>query len=238
MIILDVIAVIGQVFTHVYFYLTIDDYKIFEDYHYLSLMSAMGIGTFMAYALVFADKIWMKLFLILFTLLLSATIGHASAFLSTFIIIIPFLIVKLKMNIPAMFGSLILLLILFFLVLPSFSDVNAWWRIIYWRETITESILINYGILGYGFGDPYVSQEIAAKFSDEIMYSFENVGTSEVYLAPANNFLMTIIHHLGFVPAFLVLLPLKDTFKWFLTRKNKADFNKNIFSYFLYYVQP
>jgi len=220
------IAFVGQILTHIYNYIVIKDYAIFEDYHYLSLMSAMGIGVFLGYIMVF-EKGLTRWILGIIALFLSITLGHASAFLSSFVVVIAFLGIRLKLNPWVFMGTLILIMVSFTRILPSFQDVNAEWRLIYWKGILKESINENYGIAGDGFGGPYVNGETQKALLNSLDYSFETVGPDETYLGPPNNFVILMIHHLGLVPGLIILVALLPIAKWFFSfRKEPSDKRK------------
>lgn len=152
-----------------------------------------------------------KFFSSLLTFLISISIHHDSLYLALFIIWALYFFIHLSKNkkIFSMIVSLILVVLLFVL-LPSFTDVNAHWRLIYW-QAVVEQIVENYFILGDGFGIQYISDKTIEKLN-QLMISKGHINTliteGEKYTSGAHNSFLSLAQHLGLASLFLLFYPL------------------------------
>ena len=100
-------------------------------------MSVVGLVVLAAYVLVFVSKKVFKLIGIGAILALSTTLGHASAFLSVFLVTTVYLILRVPRRVKVIGGVITLIIIIgFILFLPQFSDNNAEWRLIFWKYSL------------------------------------------------------------------------------------------------------
>jgi len=102
------------------------------------------------------------------------------------------------------------------LQLPQFTDANASWRLMYWNHVLETSVSKNWLIFGNGFGLPYMTIEFAQTLADKINSTFMLTGVNnefERWVTPPHNSFLTIVHHIGLLPAFLILIPLKNFLK-------------------------
>lgn len=106
--------------------------------------------------------------------------------------------------------TVLILVVLLFVLLPSFTDVNAHWRLIYW-QAVVEQIVENYFILGDGFGIQYISDETIEKLN-QLMISKGHINTliteGEKYTTGAHNSFLSFAQHLGLLSVFLLFYPL------------------------------
>jgi hypothetical protein len=105
---------------------------------------------------------------------------------------------------------------------PSFTDVNAHWRLIYW-QAVVEQIVENYFILGDGFGIQYISDKTIEKLN-QLMISEGHVYTviteEEKYTTGAHNSFLSFGQHLGLASLFLLFYPLVIGIKGLKIRDN------------------
>lgn len=152
-----------------------------------------------------------KFFSSLLTFLISISIHHDSLYLTLFIIWTLYFFIHLDKNkkIFSVIVSLIIVVLLFVLF-PSFTDVNAHWRLIYW-QAVVEQIVENYFILGDGFGIQYISDETIEKLN-QFMISKGHINIliteGEKYTTGAHNSFLSFAQHLGVLSIFLLFYPL------------------------------
>lgn len=148
--------------------------------------------------------------LFVFCFLISLTIGHDSVYLSMVLSasIYIFIISSKKLK----FFISFVLIVLFFITMnhiPSFTDVNANWRLIFW-EDMAKRIADNYFLIGEGFGVNLVSEE-TLKTLNSLMSSHGHnvsiVGEERFTNGPHNSFL-TITFHNGLISLLAIFAPL------------------------------
>ena len=189
-----------------------------------SPMIKMGIIFFSVYV-VTSSKIntIYKAPLFVFCFLISLTIGHDSVYLSMVLSasIYIFIISSKKLKFIISF----VLIVLFFITMnytPSFTDVNANWRLIFW-EDMAKRIADNYFFIGEGFGVNLVSEETLKVLNNLMSYHGHNVslvGEERFTNGPHNSFL-TIAFHNGLISLLTLFLPLfYYAFKLWPLKKN------------------
>jgi hypothetical protein len=106
--------------------------------------------------------------------------------------------------------------------IPSFTDVNANWRLIFW-EDMAKRIADNYFFIGEGFGVNLVSEETLKVLNNLMSYHGYNVslvGEERFTNGPHNSFL-TIAFHNGLISLLTLFLPLfYYAFKLWPLKKN------------------
>ena len=210
-------SVILQVIFIAYGYLFIHGFSLFEqgEYNYFSPLTIFGIISYGAYVLAFEPHAVKRYGKFIFALILSTSLGHSSAFFALFVIIMVHLFIKITplQSLIAVFIILFAILMLF--LLPQFNDANAGWRLLYWKHVLLRLTLFKYGILGYGFGQPYMTPEYA-EYLNEVLHSpimLDNYAPMARYLAPPHNSLLSFAFHIGLLRSFLLLMPLRQYFK-------------------------
>jgi O-antigen ligase len=120
--------------------------------------------------------------------------------------------------------------------LPSFRDVNAEWRLLYWKHVLHNVVVQHYMILGNGFGRPFMTYDFAlylnATLHSPIM--IDELYPMARYLSPPHNSILTILFHVGLLPGLLLVIPLRRFFGQILLRSRSADPSVN----FLVYALP
>lgn len=203
-------------------YLLKQDIQPFFQRYYYSTMIIMGIFIFTSYVLIFIKKLYYKLILSSFALIISFSVGHDSAYLGVIIIIFTYFFIHSKFKLLIVTGSLFCL-VLIFIYFPSFGDVNVKWRLLYWKASLSQ-VLDNYLILGNGFGMPYSSTETFDKLNNLMIstghprITFE--GEQLYSVAPHNSFI-TMLIHVGISSILLLLYPLFYLFKTKILQENK-----------------
>jgi hypothetical protein len=221
-ILISIASVIIQLVYTVYLAIFTDDFSLFGHFNYYSSMVIVGIIVFGAYVLVFVNSRIIKVVLVLFYLILSMTLGHASAFLAAFTVFIGYIIIRLplKAKITGVI-SFIISVFIFLVFLPQFNDHNAEWRLIFWKYSLKDIVLQYYTVLGHGFGVPYPSQEMLGAFSENINSPWFDLRPGDMYLIPMHNSFITIAFHVGLVPSLLFFIPLFNPIKETLLTKNE-----------------
>ncbi len=227
-ILIGIVSVPIQIGTHIYNFVTIENYPLFNRFNYFSLLGVIGVIVSGAYVLIYQKKILRKIGLFVLILFISVTLGHSSAFLSVFVTLFVYFILVSKMQIKLV--TLVILVVSiwgFFLYFPQFSDRNSKWRLLYWKETVKESVVDYYGVLGHGFGVPFVSEEAIPKFQEQLDYNIFESQPEEQLLSPMHNSFITIIFHVGLLPGLLILIPLWPAFRY-LFRRNRSSNNTKL----------
>ena len=215
-------SVIIQIVYLLYLTAFIDDFSLFGNFNYYSKMTVVGIIVFGSYVLVFVKKPMLKILLGLFYILLSTTLGHSSAFLAAFAIIISYIILQLPLKIKLVgLVFMVISVVLFIVLLPQFSDNNAEWRLIFWKYSLKDIITNYYSILGHGFGVPYPTQEALDALRDNLNSPYFEVRPEEQYLSPMHNSFITMAFHIGLLPSLLIFIPLFKPFKETISTKNE-----------------
>jgi hypothetical protein len=179
-----------------------------EEYNYLSPLVIMLVICCSAYAFSFSKGI-VLFFILSLCILVSLTLGHSSAVLPIVIIAflhfflnIRFVIIKsiiFVIGVSCLIGTI--------LFIPSFTDVNAIWRLLYWSLALQNIIIENFGLLGNGFGVAYCSEQdikvlLLAFGSANDLDIFE-----ERFLKAFHNSFLTICFHIGLLPGLLIFYP-------------------------------
>jgi hypothetical protein len=181
-----------------------------------------------AYVLIYQKNILRKVGLFALILFISVTLGHSSAFLSVFVLLFVYFILVSKWQIKLTTLAVLAISIWgFLLYFPQFSDHNSKWRLLFWKETIKESVMVYYGVLGHGFGVPFVSQEAIPKFREQLDYNIFEHQPKEQLLSPMHNSFITIIFHVGLLPGLLILIPLWPAFQY-LFKRNRLNNNTKL----------
>jgi len=83
-ILIGIVSIPIQVGTHIYNFITIENYPLFNRFNYFSLLGVMGIIVSGAYVLIYQSNILRKAGFFALILFISVTLGHASAFFVCF----------------------------------------------------------------------------------------------------------------------------------------------------------
>lgn len=229
-VLIGLVSVIIQMGYHGYLAIFSDHYLPFGEFNYFSKMGILGIIVFGAWALCFIKNTRIKWSLVAFYLFLSTTLGHSSAFLACFVVVMTYLMLgtsrKVKITALTFLGLSLLLFILF---LPQFSDQNAEWRLVYWKSALGEILKSHFALLGHGFGAPYASQEVIDAFREQINSPWFEVRPEEAYVTPMHNSFITFAFHIGLIPSLLLFIPLKKAIRYFIKVKHHTKFPKNDF---------
>lgn len=179
-----------------------------EKYNYLSPLVIMLVICCSAYAFSFTKGI-LTFSILSLCILVSLTLGHASAILPILAIIfmhlflnIRFVIIKIVIFV---IGVCSLIGAIFFM--PSFMDVNAIWRLYFWSLGLESVIIDNFGLLGNGFGVAYCSEE-DIKALTLVFGSANDLDIfEERFLKAFHNSFLTICFHIGLLPGLLIFYP-------------------------------
>jgi len=207
-----------------------DGFSLFGNMNYFSKMSLVGTIIAGAYVMVFIKKPFYKWLFAIAYITLTTTLGHSSAFLGAFAIVVTYIILQLP-NKVKIAGAVIMgiAVLAFFLLLPQFSDDNAEWRLVFWKYSLKDIITNYYTVLGHGFGVPYPTQETLDALRENLNSPWFEVRPEEMYTSPMHNSFITLAFHIGLLPSLIIFVPLIKPFKeTFLTNSNlrnpQADF--------------
>jgi hypothetical protein len=222
-------AVIAQCIYLTYGFFFVPGFSVFEktDYNYFTPLVVMGIITFCADAITDNRSLLIKIVKFTAGLTLSLTLGHSSAFLAVFVILMFYAYVKIR-PIQRLFSfAFILIAVLMLLFLPQFTDTNATWRLLYWKHIMIRSVTDGYLIFGHGFGKAYMTYDYAL-YMYEVLRSrvmIDEYYPMARYLSPPHNSILTLVFHIGLLPALLFFTPLRLLFKQLFLRKVPGDDN-------------
>ncbi len=222
-------SVILQIIFILYGYLFINNFSLFKEgeYNYFSPLIIFGIISYGAISLAFEEKILPRFLKFLGCLVLSTTLGHASAFLSIFCIGLLYFFMRIKPIQRLIAVCIILSALLILFLLPQFRDANAGWRLLYWGHVLKESVVTKYGVLGSGFGQPFMSYDFAVYINETIHSAImmDDYYPLARYLSPPHNSWLSFIFHIGLLPALLFLVPLKNV--WLTIMLSPLPVNRN-----------
>jgi hypothetical protein len=198
-----------------------------SDYNYFSPLVIMGIITYCADVLSNDEGPVKKSLKFIFGMAIALTLGHSSAFLAVFIILMLYAYIRIKPIQRLLSFVFIIAAVLSLFLLPQFTDFNAGWRLLYWKHILQRSVVDGYLILGHGFGDHYMTDEYA-RYVDRVLDSkgmIDQYYPMASYLNPPHNSILTIVFHVGLIPALLFFVPLIRFFKQMFFEKLPDDKN-------------
>jgi hypothetical protein len=167
-----------------------------------------------------------KQFAFILLFILSLTFGHDSAYLSLIAVYVIYYFLKaskyLKIGIILFFLMLIAAL---FLTVTTFTDVNMYWRLIYWGDTLRLMVADGTIFIGRGFGIPYLEQSTLESLNnlvinDKVSFQFPEVVGK--YVVPPHNSFVTMVIHLGIFSLAFLIFPLKRLFVTKTLKENKS----------------
>jgi|GEM_PF-928133 hypothetical protein len=205
------------------------------DYNYFSPLAVFGIITYSAMVPAYEKNIYLRWVKLIFALFLSTTIGHSSAFLAVFIVILVYFLTRIRPLHRFIAVGICLSAVLALELLPSFRDANASWRLLYWKHVLNNIVFQHYLILGNGFGRPYMTYDYAV-YINSVLHSpimLDELYPMARYLAPPHNSLLTIMFHVGLLPTLLLFIPLGRFFTRILLKPRSADPSVNFLVYAL-----
>jgi len=199
------------------------DVPIVNERNSYSPIIIMGFFVLTSFILTASFTNFFKFILLSLTIVVSYSIGHDSVYLGLIIIIATYFFIYSKKNIRIGIIVLSILIgVLVILYVPSFTDVNMQWRLIFWKDVISK-IGDNYLILGDGFGAPYASNETIENLNNLMLnngYSAQIFGDEKYLTAPHNSFLSMFLH-IGVLSVLLLLYPFAKVFYSGVDLKNK-----------------
>lgn len=197
------LSIIIQLIYYAYGFLFVPGFSLFgtSNYPYYSPLGIMGIITYAGYTLAYPVKY--KSIKFIGVLLISTMLGHSSVFLAVFLMGFTYLLLWINMFQRGIFISFGMLIIFLLTFLPQFNDANASWRMLYWHHIFEQTVnLDTYGLVGNGFGKPYMSYEYA-KYIESIIGPTDLAKDSKYllrWLTPPHNSFLTFIYHIGVFP--------------------------------------
>jgi len=205
-------AVVCVLIQLIYFgnlFLNTDNLIVNERNSYSPIIT-MGFFVLVSFILTSVLSRLLKFIILSLVIITSYSIGHDSVYLGLSIIIITYIFLNCNKNMRiAIIALSILIGILVMIYIPSFTDVNMQWRLIFWKDVMSR-IVDNYLIFGDGFGVVYARNETIENLNDLMLASGQNIlieGNEKFITAPHNSFL-SILLHTGILPVLLLLFPL------------------------------
>jgi hypothetical protein len=227
--ILGRLSVFVQAIYLVYGYGFIPGFSILEatDYSYFSPLVIMGIITYAADVITRQSSIFIKALKFVFAMVLAFSTGHSSAFLGIFIVLLVYAYIKIKPYQRYVSFLFILMAVLSLFLLPQFTDFNASWRIYFWKHILNRSVSDGYLLLGHGFGKPYMTYDYALVMYKALNSSIvvERYYPEVKYVVPPHNSILTIVFHIGMIPALLFFFPMIKMFQQIFVKKFPEDNN-------------
>lgn len=207
-----------------YLFLYIGINPFFERW-YFSPIVMMGFFIFASAVLIDVKGKVLKNILYLGVFIVALSTGHDSTYLSLVLIYIGYLFVvisrknRIILTIFLLFGSLSV-----FYFIPSFTDANVQWRLIFWKNSLLR-IANNYFVFGEGYGIPYASEntlsQLNALYPD--LPSSPRITEEENYvIAPHNSFLSMAIH-VGILSILFLFYPVLRFFNLKRLRMDKEE---------------
>jgi O-antigen ligase len=145
---------------------------------------------------------------------MSFSVGHDSTYLSLALIYFAYLFIKSSKKHKIILSSFLLVVVIaVFVFIPSFTDVNVQWRLMFWKDSLLK-MANNYFIFGDGFGIQYASDETISKLNElypETLHSPRIIGNEKYFSAPHNSFLSMSIH-IGILSLIFLFYPIKRLF--------------------------
>ena len=206
-----IVCIIVQILYVLYLILYAGINPFFER-RYLSPMVIMGFFVAASYILVSLKSKLLKHFLFLLVFIVSFSTGHDSTYLGLALIYIAYLFLISSKNYRIILSvSLLVGIVLIVVFIPSFTDVNVKWRLLYWQDALWR-IANNYVVIGDGFGISYVREETIKNLNavyPDVPFSPKINGDEKYLSAPHNSFLSMAIH-LGLLSIIFLFYPLKS----------------------------
>jgi hypothetical protein len=196
-------------FIYVFYFLIFKDKSLFFNRNYFTPIVVVGLFIAASYALTHIKNVYLKVLSFIGIFLLSFSTGHDSIYLSLAVIFgfYVFYHASKKMKIVSVI-AIILLVVCVFVFIPSFSDVNMQWRLLYWGDVLNR-VVANYFIVGDGFGVPYATDGGIEKLNSLMTSHGHDVQIidDEKYVSAPHNSFLTMMIHVGFIPLLLLFFP-------------------------------
>ena len=227
--ILVYISIIGAIMQFIYLFGIIIGSGIsvlFEDnvYHYYTPAVIIALIVCITYMIVYKRKNIFNTILIILLFLSIVSTGHSSAVLAAFFIIALYYLHNLKIKSYLTIIIILMILVSAIILDPQFRDMNALWRLQYWKYALETIVFKKYVVFGQGYGVSYISGDYLYNLG---LDKYINYKYSEAYLASFHNSFLSIWYHLGVIPMILILIP--------IIKKSSKYLNKNDDYYFIYY---
>ncbi len=208
------IACLSIQILYVFYYLLLKGENPFFERNYFSPIIILGLFIIASFILVKIQNKYLKHILFLFVFLISFSTGHDSTYLSLALIYFSYLFILSSKTYKIILSMFLLIgVIMMFVFLPSFADVNVKWRLMFWKDSLSQ-ITDNFLIFGDGFGLQYASDETILNLNNlfsNIPYGPQILGDDKYLCAPHNSFL-TMAIHIGILSIILLFFPIKNLF--------------------------
>jgi hypothetical protein len=224
---LSILSVWLQVGLMLYGFLFVPGFSLFGqgDYNYFSPLAVFGIITYSAMVLAWEKNVWWKYVRFALVLFLSTTLGHSSAFLSVFVVLLIYFFSRITPLQRIIALGIVAASILVLNALPEFRDVNASWRLFYWQHIMHNVVYQHDLVLGNGFGKPYMTYDYAV-YLNEVLHSpnmMDQFYPMARYLVPPHNSILTVLFHVGLIPGLLFFVPLRGYGRQLLLRSRPTE---------------
>ncbi len=178
-------------------------------FNYFSPGIIIGCILFVAYHLVYGKKKIFTLVIVVAGILVAAlSVGHSSFALSVIIMVGVYLARKIKKNQrQAIIFSFFMCIVSVFYMFDGLMDVNAIWRLVYWKEAILRTWENGLLLLGNGFGVPYASEKTYLAIYKQTGFVNDLLNKEERFFKAFHNSFITMLFHVGIVPLVLLIMP-------------------------------
>lgn len=232
---ISVMSVWLQILLMIYGFMFVPGFSLFgeSDYNYFSPLAVFGIITYSALVLAYEKKTWLRALKFLAMLALSTTLGHSSAFFAVFVVLMIYFFIRITPLQRFIALGICIGVVLLLEFLPEFRDVNASWRLFYWKHVMHNLVYDKYFILGNGFGHPFMTYDYAV-YLNTALHSpnmIDELYPMARYLVPPHNSILTFLFHVGIIPGLLIFVPLAAFFRQVLLRSRSQDPSVNFLIY-------
>lgn len=188
-----------------------------EGYLYFTPLSVLGVIVYMAYLLTVMDSFFKTAPFLVTIFFCLYFFGHASAMLSGLTIVFFYVYFKINSTFnKSMFAIVGCVFFVFaFFISEQFSDANASWRLLFWKDGLNNLLFGKFGILGNGFGGKFVSDELNTRLIYLLDSSITQFGANKdkeiqdniAFILPFHNSFLTMAFHIGLLPALMIFYP-------------------------------
>jgi len=189
-------------------------------YNYYSPAVILSLLTILSYITVVIKSRIKLIILTLIVLLCIIATGHSSAVISALIILGIYYSRKTKNSNLITIITISIILIIMMFADKNYTDINAMWRLEYWKDALVTIFKKDFIIFGQGYGVSFTSKANAYHLG---LNKYLNSNYSEMYLSSFHNSFITIWYHLGLIPLILIIAPVYKNIKNSIKRSNEYN---------------
>ena len=180
---------------YVIYLLLFKDYNPFFQRNYFSPIIILCFLVTASYVFTYIKNSYLKHVLFALIFLIALTTGHDSTYLSLVLLYFTYLFLHFNLKYKVISVTILLLMLIgVFVFVPSFTDLNMQWRVLFWKESFLRSAN-NYFVFGEGFGIQYASDTTIVKLNNIFsgFESFPKLKEDNKYLTAAHNSFISMI---------------------------------------------